>query len=124
MPLSSSEVLDVLQGYPWPGNIRELENAIERAVILAEGQPRIELGDLPPEVRDARPAPASEPAAEEPILALAEVERRHILATLERLGDNRKATARALGIGENRLWRRLKSYGLVRTRDRGEGGPG
>jgi DNA-binding NtrC family response regulator len=52
------------------------------------------------------------------ILPLAEVERRHIVATLERLGDNRKATAEALGISENTLWRRLKSYGLVRERNR------
>jgi DNA-binding NtrC family response regulator len=43
-------------------------------------------------------------------LTLAEVERRHILATLQRLGGNRAATARALGIGDNTLWRRLKKY--------------
>ncbi|MBI4817443.1 MAG: sigma-54-dependent Fis family transcriptional regulator [Deltaproteobacteria bacterium] len=109
----SSEVLDLLHGYSWPGNIRELENAIERAVILAEGQPRIEVSDLPPEVRGAHPVATSTPGE---ILSLAEVERRHIVATLERLGDNRKATAEALGIGENTLWRRLKSYGLVRER--------
>ena len=120
----SSEVLDRLQEYPWPGNIRELENAIERAVILAEGQPRIEVGDLPPEIRGARPMPSSEPAEDAPILTLAEVERRHILLTLQRLGDNRKATAKALGIGENTLWRRLKRYGLVRTRGGDQGGSG
>jgi len=107
----SSEVLDLLQRYAWPGNIRELENAIERAVILAEGQPRIELADLPPEIRENQPAPR--PGATE-ISTLAEVERRHIVSTLARLGDNRKATAEALGISENTLWRRLKSYGLVR----------
>jgi transcriptional regulator with PAS, ATPase and Fis domain len=112
----SSDVLDLLHGYPWPGNIRELENAIERAVILAEGQPRIEVGDLPPEVRGAHPVATTSTADE--ILPLAEVERRHIVATLERLGDNRKATAEALGISENTLWRRLKSYGLVRERNR------
>jgi transcriptional regulator with PAS, ATPase and Fis domain len=111
----SSEVLDLLHGYSWPGNIRELQNAIERAVILAEGQPRIEVGDLPPEIRGVRPVAA--PTADE-ILTLAEVERRHIVATLERLGGNRKATAVTLGIGENTLWRRLKSYGLVRERRR------
>ncbi|MBC7171004.1 MAG: sigma-54-dependent Fis family transcriptional regulator, partial [Polyangiaceae bacterium] len=47
----SSEVLDALHAYAWPGNVRELENAIERAVVLAEGQPKIVLGDLPPEIR-------------------------------------------------------------------------
>ena len=112
----SSEALDLLQSYQWPGNIRELENAIERAVVLAEGQPRIEVTDLPPEVRGAPPDPGATQQSGG-ILTLAEVERRHILATLDRLGDNRKATAKALGIGENTLWRRLKSYGMVRRRD-------
>jgi len=115
----SSQVLDVFLAYAWPGNVRELENAIERAVILAEGQPRIELGDLPPELRRL---PQDEIAStpEDAIVPLAEIERRHILATLERLGDNRKATAKALGIGENTLWRRLKRYGRVRERSRDE----
>ncbi len=110
----SPDALDRLAAYPWPGNVRELENAIERAVVLAEGKPRIEVRDLPPEVRGA--AAWVSPPNDGPILTLAEVERRHILATLERLGGNRRATARALGIGENTLWRRLKRWGLVRSR--------
>jgi transcriptional regulator with PAS, ATPase and Fis domain len=104
----SSDVLDALHAYAWPGNVRELENAIERAVVLAEGQPRIELGDLPPEVRAG--AAGEEGSGDGEPLTLAEVERRHILATLQRLGGNRAATARALGIGDNTLWRRLKKY--------------
>lgn len=112
-------MLDLLYAYAWPGNIRELENAIERAVILAEGQPRIEVGDLPPEVRGTSSrAPDATP---EDILTLAELSRRHILATLERFGGERKATAQALGIAENTLWRRLKSYGMVRERGRKSG---
>lgn len=115
----SSDVLDALGRYSWPGNIRELENAIERAVILAEGQPRIEVGDLPPEIRGegSEPTVADDTEAEAAsIRPLSEVERLHILETLDRLGGNRKAAAEALGIGENTLWRRLKSYGLVRER--------
>jgi len=102
--------LDLLMAYGWPGNVRELENAIERAVVLAEGKPRIEPGDLPPEVRGASPFPM---AKGDEILTLVEVERRYIVTTLERLGGNRRATARALGIGENTLWRKLKTFGLV-----------
>jgi transcriptional regulator with PAS, ATPase and Fis domain len=113
-----ADVLDRLLGYEWPGNVRELENAIERAVLLAEGKPRIQVGDLPPEVREG--GGAERPASDAP-RTLAEVDRRHILATLERLGGNRKAAAKALGIGENTLWRKLKSYGMVRARKGGEG---
>jgi two-component system, NtrC family, response regulator HydG len=109
----SSDVLDALHAYAWPGNVRELENAIERAVVLAEGQPRIEVGDLPPDVR--APRHASTPARLNP-LTLAEVERRHVLATLEQFEGNRAATARALGIGENTLWRKLKAYGVPAVR--------
>jgi len=110
----SSDVLDALHAYAWPGNVRELENAIERAVVLAEGQPKIELGDLPPEVR-ARAA-GSSGSGDAELLTLAQVERRHILVTLERLGGNRAATAHALGISENTLWRRLKMYGVPAAR--------
>jgi transcriptional regulator with PAS, ATPase and Fis domain len=110
----SSDVLDALHAYAWPGNVRELENAIERAVVLAEGQPKIELGDLPPEIR--APAAAKSAAAETESLTLAEAERRHILATLERFDGNRAATARVLGIGENTLWRKLKAYGVPAAR--------
>jgi len=110
----SSDVLDALHAYAWPGNVRELENAIERAVVLAEGQPKIELGDLPPEIR--APAAAKSPTAEPEWLTLAEAERRHILTTLERFDGNRAATARALGIGENTLWRKLKAYGVPSAR--------
>ncbi len=108
----SSDVLDALHAYGWPGNVRELENAIERAVVLAEGQPKIELGDLPPEIR----GPVARKGAEPEPLTLAELERRHILATLERLDGNRAASARALGIGENTLWRKLKAYGVPAAR--------
>ncbi|MCC7542610.1 MAG: sigma 54-interacting transcriptional regulator [Deltaproteobacteria bacterium] len=113
----SSDVLDALAAYPWPGNVRELENAIERAVVLAEGQPRIELGDLPPELRrisGERRAQGASP--DDDSVTLAEVERRHILATLARMNGNRAATARVLGIGENTLWRKLKALGVPPAR--------
>lgn len=109
----STEVLDLLMIYDWPGNVRELENAIERAVLLAEGKPKIEPGDLPPEIRGN---PVVRPGLPNAILTLAEAERRHILAVLEQLGGNREKTAKALGIGESTLWRKLSEYGVVRPR--------
>lgn len=117
----SSEVLDLLCAYEWPGNVRELENAVERAVILAESQPTIRPADLPPEIRGAR---AREADGDGRALTLAEVERRHILDTLERFGGNRKETARALDIGENTLHRRLARYGVPPRRARDASSPG
>ncbi|GIW40309.1 MAG: hypothetical protein KatS3mg076_0886 [Candidatus Binatia bacterium] len=113
----SSEVLDLLLAYDWPGNVRELEHAIERAVVLAENQPTIRVEDLPPEIRALRASPEVREAPER-IQTLAEVEKRHILETLARLGGNRKETARALGIGENTLHRKLRAYGIPRRKAR------
>jgi two-component system response regulator HydG len=73
---------------------------------LAEGKPRIEASDLPPEIIGSPPGDAK---VEGP-LALAEVERLHILRVLEKMGGSRKETARALGIGANTLWRKLRQY--------------
>jgi transcriptional regulator with PAS, ATPase and Fis domain len=110
----SSEVLDLLHAYDWPGNVRELEHAIERAVILAENHPTIRPEDLPPEIREGTGRHQDE--QEPPIRTLADVERRHILETLDRLGGNKKETARVLGVAENTLHRKLKSFRLPRLR--------
>src|SRR2546427_3384995 len=108
----SPAALDRLLDYGWPGNVRELEHAMERAVVLAEGKPRIEASDLPPEIAGQVPGDV-----ESGPLALSEVERLHILRVLEKMGGNRKETARALGIGANTLWRKLRQYeGLGRRK--------
>jgi transcriptional regulator with PAS, ATPase and Fis domain len=116
----SARALDRLLEYPWPGNVRELEHAMERAVVLAEGKPRIEEGDLPPEILTGGEIPPTDDA----LLSLAEMERRHILRVLARHGGNRKATAKALGIGTNTLWRKLSAYGADDKESRGAPRPG
>ncbi len=100
---------DQLLRYEWPGNVRELENAMERAVALAEGN-RIELEDLPEEVRQATPRPVVNGGAVRP---LGEIEKEYILASLEVNGGNQTHTAKQLQIGSATLYRKLKSYGLV-----------
>lgn len=104
----SARALDRLLAYPWPGNVRELEHAMERAVVLAEGKPRIEESDLPPEILTG----GEVPPVEETLLPLAEIERRHILRVLAHHGGSRKETATTLGIGTNTLWRKLRAYGV------------
>ncbi len=106
----SAKALDRLLAYPWPGNVRELEHVMERAVVLAEGKPKIEESDLPPELLGG--ATVAE-VAEGELLPLAEIERRHILQVLERCGGSRKEAANVLGIAPNTLWRKLREYGVI-----------
>jgi DNA-binding NtrC family response regulator len=99
--------LDALRRHSWPGNIRELENAIERALVLGRGD-TITVGDLPPSVV-GRSAPERAIQA----ASLAGIEREHILRTLRAVGGNRAAAARVLAVDRKTLYRKLKLYGLV-----------
>jgi len=101
-----------LLAYDWPGNVRELQNCIEHAVALAETD-RIELRDLPESIRESasrQTAPAS--ADDPPLATLEEIERQHILHVLERVGGQRKAAARILGLDRKTLYRKLAGYGI------------
>jgi len=96
-----------LLAYPWPGNVRELENAMERAAVLARSD-SVGVDDLPPDISGGvPPGPAPVLPREQ---TLAEVERAHILQTLERCGWNHSRAAETLGIGRTSLWRKLKEY--------------
>ena len=99
---------DQLLRYEWPGNVRELENAMERAVALARGA-RIELEDLPEEVRQAAPLAVPTTGTVRP---LEDIEKDYILAALEVNGGNQTHTAQQLHIGSATLYRKLKSYGV------------
>ncbi len=102
---------DQLQRWGWPGNVRELQNVIERAVVLARGR-RVDVEDLPEEVRIAQPGRGSPGAPR----TLADVERAHVLAVLRGVGGNRERAAAELGIGSATLYRKLKEYGVTRPR--------
>jgi len=105
----SPAAAEQLLRYEWPGNVRELENTMERAVALAPGS-RVELSDLPEEVRQAFPRPA---ASMETVQPLELVEKEYILAALELNAGNQTRTAEQLKIGSATLYRKLKSYGLI-----------
>ena len=100
---------DQLVRYEWPGNVRELENAMERAVALARGN-RVEVEDLPEEIRDAFPKPVPAAGAIRP---LDEVEKDYIIAALGLNDGNQTRTAEQLKIGSATLYRKLKRYGLI-----------
>jgi DNA-binding NtrC family response regulator len=105
----SPAATDQLLRYMWPGNVRELENTMERAVALAPGT-RVELEDLPEEIRQACPVPVANVGTVQP---LEEVEKEYILAVLSLNSGNQTRTAEQLQIGSATLYRKLKSYGLI-----------
>ena len=96
-----------LEGYLFPGNVRELENVIQRAVVLCRGD-RIDLGDLPEGVREADAVPAREIVV--PIgTPLEEIERRVIHETLRHTGGDKTLAARLLGLSARTIYRKLSS---------------
>jgi NtrC-family two-component system response regulator AlgB len=103
-----------MQAYPWPGNLRELRNAIERAVILAPCD-MVEVADLGLPAGASASSPGSG-AGNMPRLGgdstLEEIEREHIARVLARIAST-EASARLLGIDPTTLQRKRKRYGLA-----------
>jgi DNA-binding NtrC family response regulator len=119
----SPAALATLQGYAWPGNIRELRNTLERAMILVDGDV-IDEEHLPPDLESSRPEAAT---LRVPLgLAMDKVEKEYILASLQKNGGNKARTAEILGISEKTLYNKLNRY-AAEARDKtasGGGDPG
>ncbi len=115
----ADDVLDVLAAYAFPGNVRELENLMERAVVLCNGE-SIEMAHLPPELRAeshlVRPS-AQDGFTFDDVVSLDENERRYLAWVLERTRGNKTRAAEVLGLNRGSLWRKLKRYGLESTGD-------
>jgi DNA-binding NtrC family response regulator len=105
-------LFDVLKVYPWPGNVRQLRNVIERAVVMADGL--VLLPDhLPPELLQGAREEADRQAGEAgPLCTLEEMERRMIRRALRETGQNHTIAAERLGIHRNTLRRKLIQYGM------------
>ena len=126
-----SEVYDALLRYHWPGNVRQLQNVIERAVVLAQGS-MITPRNLPHEVVHAMPYGSTSnppeapndpglmdspqrirhPITESQSLNLAEREKAALLAALEQCNGNKKKAAQLLGIHRPTLYTKLRKFGL------------
>ena len=102
------QAMEVLLGHAWPGNIRELKNAIERAVILCDGE-LLTRDHLPPEMAGKGPDRHLFRVAHG--VTLDALEKEYILASLQRNGNNKARTAEMLGVSEKTLYNKLNRYG-------------
>ena len=98
----SAEAMAVLAAYAWPGNIRELQHAIEHAFVVCR-EPEIGMAHLPRELRDTPPPETSTLTGEAA----------GILAALERAGGNKARAARLLGISRRTIYRKIDEYGIT-----------
>lgn len=125
------EARNLLVAYPWPGNVRQLENVVENMVVFASG-PRLTARDVPADIAGAlspgamvtvtttSPSTALVPVSAAGSTAivslagmnLAELEKKAIEETLSSVQGNREQAAKILGIGERTLYRKIKEYGL------------
>lgn len=102
----SEHVMKMFMAYDWPGNIRQLENTVEHALVVAN-EPKIAIRDLPPYVSAQKEIESADTHK-----SLADLERKHILAVLEKHKWNVKKSAQVLGINRVTLYNKIKRYRL------------
>jgi two-component system response regulator HydG len=107
----SGRVLGLLVGYGWPGNVRQMRNVLEHAMVLAVGAPEIDVAHLPPELRRPEATTVPEAGAFE-VRTLKEVEQQHIERMLLRFGGNRTRASAALGVSRATLHNKIREYGM------------
>ncbi len=106
-----SEVIRIFMHYPWPGNIRELENTVERAVILCQGE-QVTIQELPPQMLPCELSVKAHKNVQSATPTLRDMEREMIRATLAENNGNKSKSAKILGIARQTLLNKIKEYNL------------
>ncbi|MBV8764038.1 MAG: sigma-54-dependent Fis family transcriptional regulator [Hyphomicrobiales bacterium] len=116
--------LAAMSNYHWPGNLRELQNCVERAVIVARGS-AIDVSDLPRDLFEpgARPERTARRRTEDLDNELARIEKAFILEALRETNGVQSKAAKLLGINERSLWHRVKKLGIAITKRASDGEP-
>ncbi len=119
----SDSAAALLKAYPFPGNVRELENIIERAVLMTDGshisveslclEPWEDEAMVRPSDPDGDPSPARDAAPLNPVKTLKDVEKTLICETLNRVDGNKTKAAKLLGISVRTLWNKVNEYGMA-----------
>jgi len=107
-PSIDSDVMDLFLNFDWPGNVRQLENVIERAIALGDGK-KITVDDLPPELL----AKHQKDESSTPIYSLIENEKRLIRKALIRANGNRAEAAKLLEVNASTVYRKIEKYHLL-----------
>jgi DNA-binding NtrC family response regulator len=101
------EAIERLTAFDWPGNVRQLQNEVQRTVLLCEGN-EVSASDL--SVTNAKPESTDD--SDTSFTLLEGVERNAIIQTLKETGGNKLETAKRLGIGRQTLYNKIKAYGI------------
>jgi two-component system response regulator HydG len=110
----SDNALMILQGYTWPGNVRQLRTAIRTMAVMSDAE-KLDVRDIPPEIHHLRQLAgnvAVSTAGNLGGVALNELEKQAIIDTLNSVQNNREQAAKLLGIGERTLYRKIKEYNI------------